>query len=687
MFEPAMAGKGLPPPAFVAQTQMTLGNVISRPKLTAQLLVKPPFHFLHAVLCEVVRATGFGEGLYTPEELNAKLMLPELHTHTATPHRAPHPLQHRPLRMLFLAKFLALINAALGQQFALRVDKAVDGGDPCKTNEFLQLVAFASTAAHVASAVPALVPRAADDADLLVAEALAAELAEARAVATEAAEARVKACAARAPTDADGAEDVLRGSGGPRSRQAPDSQRTSAEAGRAAGARGDSAARPAAPAAARAGARAAAASGSRRPSGAAGSSRANVGGYSDSSSGASSAATREARAPPPLQANVARGRGGGAGLAAHGERAGPRADSEADDRPASWPGSGSESEWTEVEVAISEREQREREQREQAQAQAARRAPRAPPEPARPFRAHSLPAAQARTREAEAEVQEDGSWSCARCGTQNKAGLSYCNACATIRRNTGHLGSGSAPGPSAGRAPGAVHRSQSDSWYTPPASIAKAERGGSPARAGGGSGTRTDGGRADGGGPPPPGARRPSHAGAARCVEELFGEEDSQQQAGWYERKLHRQWSAHQGRERVREDADEVHRLREEAAEEHRRARSEAERGASAAARRGDAQRHEGCWARFAGAPPGEIRFVDVPWLPIEGEEVLREALGIAHATGDADARKKAHRAASMRWHPDRFSQQFGARLLAADYERIMGRVTATSQAINTMLR
>lgn len=74
-----MAGSGVTGrsdvPQYVVQTQMTLGNVIAKPKLSAPLLLKPPFHFLHAILCEVVSATGFGRGLYAAEELNSKLVL------------------------------------------------------------------------------------------------------------------------------------------------------------------------------------------------------------------------------------------------------------------------------------------------------------------------------------------------------------------------------------------------------------------------------------------------------------------------------------------------------------------------------------------------------------------------------------------------------------------------------------
>ena len=57
------------PPAWLAATQEQLGAVIKKPKLSTQLLNKPPFRFLHDIVSEVGRATGFAEGLFTDDEL------------------------------------------------------------------------------------------------------------------------------------------------------------------------------------------------------------------------------------------------------------------------------------------------------------------------------------------------------------------------------------------------------------------------------------------------------------------------------------------------------------------------------------------------------------------------------------------------------------------------------------------
>ena len=57
--------------AIVAQTQEIFGALIKKPKMTAKLLNKPPFRFLHDVFSETSKATGFAEGLYEGDELQA----------------------------------------------------------------------------------------------------------------------------------------------------------------------------------------------------------------------------------------------------------------------------------------------------------------------------------------------------------------------------------------------------------------------------------------------------------------------------------------------------------------------------------------------------------------------------------------------------------------------------------------
>ena len=57
------------PPLTQAQMYTQL---IPRPKMTEKLLSRPPFRYLFDIVQETIKATNFGNGLYSEEEGNSK---------------------------------------------------------------------------------------------------------------------------------------------------------------------------------------------------------------------------------------------------------------------------------------------------------------------------------------------------------------------------------------------------------------------------------------------------------------------------------------------------------------------------------------------------------------------------------------------------------------------------------------
>ena len=94
-------------------------------------------------------------------------------------------------------------------------------------------------------------------------------------------------------------------------------------------------------------------------------------------------------------------------------------------------------------------------------------------------------------------------------------------------------------------------------------------------------------------------------------------------------------------------------------------------------------KRHENEWVGFeADVDDGtvaEIGLSDIPSPP--KDNVLLLANRGQGAT--AAERKQAFRAASLRWHPDKFVQRFGARLQDTERDDILEKVTATFQLVN----
>lgn len=109
-----------------AMTQQLLGELITRPKLTEKLLQKPPFRFLHDIVMEVIKATGFGRGLYSDFECDSA------------------NVADKNQKMNFLEKIIKLVGVQLNTLVEARPNRIVAGLDPQNTNSFLQLLAVAA---------------------------------------------------------------------------------------------------------------------------------------------------------------------------------------------------------------------------------------------------------------------------------------------------------------------------------------------------------------------------------------------------------------------------------------------------------------------------------------------------------------------------------------------------------------
>lgn len=109
-----------------AMTQQLLGELIIRPRLTEKLLSKPPFRFLHDVVMEVSRATGFAADLYDADESDST------------------KVSDKTQKMNFLEKIIRVVGIQLNTMVEAKPAKIVAGLDPQNTNNFLQLLAVAA---------------------------------------------------------------------------------------------------------------------------------------------------------------------------------------------------------------------------------------------------------------------------------------------------------------------------------------------------------------------------------------------------------------------------------------------------------------------------------------------------------------------------------------------------------------
>ncbi|KAK9806966.1 hypothetical protein WJX72_008820 [[Myrmecia] bisecta] len=100
--------------------------LVLKPKLTENLLQKPPFRFLHDVISEVQRNTGYAPDLFSGAELDAK------------------SIQDRNGKMSYLQKIFDAVSASVGHPVPAQPAKVVAGLEPELTNVFLQMLADAA---------------------------------------------------------------------------------------------------------------------------------------------------------------------------------------------------------------------------------------------------------------------------------------------------------------------------------------------------------------------------------------------------------------------------------------------------------------------------------------------------------------------------------------------------------------
>ncbi|KAF0686812.1 Aste57867_21409 [Aphanomyces stellatus] len=119
----------------VERTKDMIEKIISKPKMSAKLLSKPPFRFLHDIVSEVTRATGFADGLYTADELDS------------------NTIKEKQPKIDYLQKIINCVGCHLNVEVDAKPAKIVAGLEPDDTNKFLQLLALAAKSGNSSGAV------------------------------------------------------------------------------------------------------------------------------------------------------------------------------------------------------------------------------------------------------------------------------------------------------------------------------------------------------------------------------------------------------------------------------------------------------------------------------------------------------------------------------------------------------
>ena len=58
--------------SYIIETQKAFDGLITKPKLQDKYLKRPPFRFIHDIISNTYKSTGFPNELYNEYELNSK---------------------------------------------------------------------------------------------------------------------------------------------------------------------------------------------------------------------------------------------------------------------------------------------------------------------------------------------------------------------------------------------------------------------------------------------------------------------------------------------------------------------------------------------------------------------------------------------------------------------------------------
>lgn len=111
----------------MTKTQATLGTLVKKPKLSDNLLKKPPFRFIHDVVSETTRCTGFATGLFDESESDPRL------------------IKLKEDKIGYLNKLVDCVGFATGTPVAVNPKKIVAGHEPENTNALFQALYAAAT--------------------------------------------------------------------------------------------------------------------------------------------------------------------------------------------------------------------------------------------------------------------------------------------------------------------------------------------------------------------------------------------------------------------------------------------------------------------------------------------------------------------------------------------------------------